>query len=180
MGVGVVTQRLVGSMRWTCVVLSDCAWTLDVGTIAVTKTSADSKVVTGCRMVSSINVPSATSVVSTFTCYIPSPCTSSRIFKAPAFCQSRNLRQHVTPEPDPISCGKYSHGIPVFNTKMIPAKRAQSCTLGRTPHHLARRFGLGSSGSITAHSSSLANSCSSYIGHVHRITRRAIRSTTFC
>jgi len=38
----------------------------------------------------------------------------------PASWHSRNLRQQVIPEPQPISCGRYSHGIPVCNTNKIP------------------------------------------------------------
>jgi len=72
-----------------------------------------------------------------------------------ASCQSRSRRQHVTPLPQPISWGSISHGMPDFNTKMIPASAARSEIGGRPP------FGLGclagKSGSITAHSSSLTN-----------------------
>ena len=58
----------------------------------------------------------------------------------PAFCQSLNLRQHVMPLPQPISCGRYSHGIPVRNTNSIPVRHARSGTRGRPP------LGLGGSG----------------------------------
>jgi len=38
----------------------------------------------------------------------------SRIFShTPASCQSRSRRQQVIPQPQPISCGRYSHWIPV-------------------------------------------------------------------
>ncbi len=69
--------------------------------------------------------------------------------------QSRRRRQQVTPLPQPISWGSISHGIPVFNTKMIPASAARSGTRSRPP------LGFGgsgdSSGWITSHSSSLTN-----------------------
>lgn len=75
--------------------------------------------------------------------------------QTPASCQSRNRRQRVTPLPHPISWGNISHGMPDFNTKMIPVRAARSEIGGRPP------FGFGcltgSSGSITAHSSSLTN-----------------------
>ncbi len=73
----------------------------------------------------------------------------------PACCQSRSLRQQVTPLPQPISCGSISQGKPLRSTKMIPARTDRSGTRGRPP------FGLGgscgSSGSIISHSSSVTN-----------------------
>jgi hypothetical protein len=108
--------------------------------------------------------------------------TRHTLSQTPASCQSRNLRQHVIPDPEPISCGKYSHGIPVFNTKMIPARHARSGTLGRPPRHLALRFCFGNSGSITAHSSSPTNSCThiasnSAVGNTGSIHHTACRAT---
>jgi hypothetical protein len=41
--------------------------------------------------------------------------------QTPALYQSRSLRQHVIPLPQPISAGKYSQGIPVFSTNRIPS-----------------------------------------------------------
>src|SRR6185437_16146715 len=35
-------------------------------------------------------------------------------FHTPRRCQARNRRQQVTPLPQPISCGKYSQGMPVW------------------------------------------------------------------
>ena len=32
------------------------------------------------------------------------------------------------PQPQPISCGRYSHGMPVFSTKMMPVSAARSGT----------------------------------------------------
>src|SRR5438132_11216203 len=58
----------------------------------------------------------------------------------PAFCQSRSLRQQVTPLPQPISCGSISQGRPLRSTKMIPVRAARSGTRGRPP------LGLGDSG----------------------------------
>ncbi len=45
--------------------------------------------------------------------------SSCRACQRPAACQSRSRRQHVMPEPQPISCGKYSQGMPVLRTKII-------------------------------------------------------------
>jgi hypothetical protein len=73
----------------------------------------------------------------------------------PARCQSRSLRQQVTPLPHPISGGRYSHGRPVLSTKMMPVRAARLDTLGRPP--LGFGGSGGSSGSITSHSSSESN-----------------------
>ncbi len=66
----------------------------------------------------------------------------------PAFCQSRRRRQQVIPEPQPISWGSISQGMPERKTNRMPVKAARSGTRGRPP------FGLGGSGgrrgSITA------------------------------
>ncbi|MGF6292634.1 hypothetical protein QFZ98_004564 [Paraburkholderia youngii] len=72
----------------------------------------------------------------------------------PACCQSRSLRQQLTPEPHPISAGKSRHRTPVFSTNRMPVSAARSGT-GLRPGYLKRR-GLagGSSGSISVHSSS--------------------------
>jgi hypothetical protein len=39
----------------------------------------------------------------------------------PASCQSRNRRQHATPEQPPISRGSISHGMPDRNTTRCPS-----------------------------------------------------------
>jgi hypothetical protein len=73
----------------------------------------------------------------------------------PPFCQSRSLRQHVTPLPQPISWGSISQGRPLLSTKTMPVRAARSGTRGRPP------LGLGGcggrSGSIISHSSSVTN-----------------------
>src|SRR5690606_11981001 len=38
----------------------------------------------------------------------------------PASVQSRSRRQQVMPEPYPSSCGKNSHGMPVYSTNKMP------------------------------------------------------------
>jgi len=77
--------------------------------------------------------------------------------QTPAFCQSRSLRQHVIPEPQPISFGRCSQPMPVFNTKSIPVKAARSETALR-PGYRNLRFRLGIIGSTIFHN------CSSNIG----------------
>ena len=75
----------------------------------------------------------------------------------PACCHSRSRRQQVTPDPQPNSWGRSFQLIPVRSTNMIPASAARSGTRGRP---LRPRFPLacgGSSGSTSAHSSSLTN-----------------------
>jgi hypothetical protein len=76
--------------------------------------------------------------------------------QTPAACHSANRRQQVMPDPQPISCGSISQGIPVLSTKTMPVRAARSQTRGRPP----RGCGLwtGISGSTFDHNSSLTNS----------------------
>ena len=70
----------------------------------------------------------------------------------PASCQSRKRRQHVDPDPQPISWGSISQGMPLFRTKTMPVRAARSSTRGLPPLGLG---GSGSnSGSTISHSSS--------------------------
>ena len=71
----------------------------------------------------------------------------------PAFCQSRSRRQQVIPEPQPISCGRSSHAMPVLSTNKIPVRAARFET-GFLPGYLNRRFFFGISGSTISHNSS--------------------------
>jgi hypothetical protein len=71
---------------------------------------------------------------------------------SPDSCQSRSRRQHVIPDPQAISWGRYSHGVPVLSTNKIPVKQARSETRGRPPFGLARSS--GSNGAIRSQSSS--------------------------
>lgn len=75
--------------------------------------------------------------------------------QTPACCQSRSRRQQVIPLPQPISRGRYSHGIPVVSTNTIPLKHARSGTRGRPGFFFGR--GSGSKGSTTFHNSSLTS-----------------------
>jgi hypothetical protein len=90
-----------------------------------------------------------------------------RASHTPASCQSRRRRQQVTPEPQPISWGNISHGMPVLSTKMMPLRAARSERRGRPPLGLGGSD--GSSGATKAQSSSLTRS---FIAQVyHAITR---------
>ena len=60
----------------------------------------------------------------------------------PAFCQSFKRRQHVCPEPQPISFGRYCQGIPVFSTKMMPVNTLRSSTGGLPPLGRGGRSGI--------------------------------------
>jgi len=72
----------------------------------------------------------------------------------PASRQSRNRRQQVTPEPQPISAGRSRQRSPVRNTNKMPLNAARSGT-GLRPGYFSRRgFGCGSKGSIRFHNSS--------------------------
>ena len=72
--------------------------------------------------------------------------------QTPASCQSRRRRQHVMPDPQPISWGCISHGIPDCSTKRMPVRAARSGRRGRPP--LGFGGSGGSSGSTTAQSAS--------------------------
>ena len=76
--------------------------------------------------------------------------------QTPACCQSRKRRQQVIPDPQPISWGRYSHGIPVLSTNRMPVSAARSGMRGRPGFSLSQRGG-GSSGATTAQSSLLTS-----------------------
>jgi hypothetical protein len=90
----------------------------------------------------------------------PASCNSSsrtwcKRCQTPASFHSCKRRQQVMPDPQPISWGKCSHGMPVFSTNRIPVNAARSGTLGRPVTCGAR---TGKTGSIRAHNSSLNSS----------------------
>src|SRR5439155_19743845 len=76
--------------------------------------------------------------------------------QTPASCHSRSRRQQVIPEPQPISCGKYSHGIPVCKTNKIPVSTLRSSSRLR-PGNRCRLGTFGINGSTNPHSSSDTN-----------------------
>lgn len=73
-------------------------------------------------------------------------------------CHNRNRRQHVMPEPQPISLGNISQGMPDFNTNRIPVSTRRLHN-GFRPVYRLRRCFFGKSGSISPHSSSSINGC---------------------
>lgn len=60
------------------------------------------------------------------------------------------------PEPQPISCGKYSQGIPVCSTNKIPVNTLRSSSRLR-PGNRCRLGTFGINDSTSSHSSSLTN-----------------------
>ena len=74
----------------------------------------------------------------------------------PARCQSRRRRQQVIPEPQPISGGSISQGMPLRKTKRMPVSAARSDRRGR-PRVPVRGGEGGSSGSINSQSASSTN-----------------------
>ena len=73
----------------------------------------------------------------------------------PACCQSRSLRQHVMPLPQPISWGSISHCKPVLSTNKMPVSTARLEMRGLPPLGLGGSG--GKSGSITSHNSSVSS-----------------------
>jgi hypothetical protein len=59
----------------------------------------------------------------------------------PACCQSRSRRQQLIPEPQPISCGSISQGIPLRSTKRIPVRQARSGKRGSATLQPPGRYG---------------------------------------
>lgn len=68
--------------------------------------------------------------------------------QTPARCQRTSRRQHVLPEPQPISFGSICHGSPLRKTNRMPVNAARSGMRGRPMACHRRRGGFGSSGSI--------------------------------
>ena len=77
-----------------------------------------------------------------------------RRFQTPARCHRTRRRQHVLPDPQPISPGNMFHGIPLRRTNRMPVKTARSGIGFRPAYCRFRGRRLGSSGSIRAHKSS--------------------------
>src|SRR5215204_1849292 len=80
-------------------------------------------------------------------------CSSSH---TPASCHSLSLRKQVIPEPQPISWGSISQGMPLLRTNNMAVRVARLSMRGLPP--LGLGGSSGSSGSITSHSSSVRSS----------------------
>jgi hypothetical protein len=74
----------------------------------------------------------------------------------PASCHSFKRRQQVIPDPQPISFGSISQGMPLFSTKTMPVRAARLSMRGLPP------WGFGGSGGrsgwMVSHSSSVTSS----------------------
>jgi hypothetical protein len=80
--------------------------------------------------------------------------TAWRRRQTPARCQRTKRRQHVLPDPQPISFGSICHGSPLRKTNRIPVSAARSGTRGRPILLNRRRGGFGNRGSMRLHKAS--------------------------
>lgn len=76
--------------------------------------------------------------------------------QTPRRCQCLSRRQHVIPEPQPISLGSISQGIPDLKTNKMPVSTRRSSRGRRPVYRLRLRF-LGNNGSMCVHNSSSIN-----------------------
>ena len=79
--------------------------------------------------------------------------TACRRFHTPARCQRTRRRQHVLPDPHPISFGSICQGRPLRKTNRMPVNVARGGIGGR-PIALNRRRGFGKSGSMRCQNAS--------------------------
>jgi hypothetical protein len=70
--------------------------------------------------------------------------TRCRFFHTPAFSQARSRRQHVIPDPQPISLGNISQGMPDIKTNKMPVRILRSSRGLRPGCFRRRRLGRGS------------------------------------
>jgi hypothetical protein len=101
----------------------------------------------------------------------------------PAFCHSCSRRQQVIPQPQPISCGRSSQPIPVFNTNNIPV-RASRFDIGFLPGCRNLRFFSGINGFMISHNSSLTigfamSSILAFLCNV-QLLMLSVKNTSFC
>ena len=80
--------------------------------------------------------------------------TAWRRVQTPRRCQASNRRQHVLPDPQPISVGSICQGMPLRSTNRMPVSTARSSRGRRPGCRRRRRLGGGSSGWIFAHRAS--------------------------
>ena len=72
--------------------------------------------------------------------------------QVPCCFQACSRRQQLIPEPQPISWGRYSHGIPVRRTNKIPVRACRFGIAGRPP--LGLGLSGGNNGSMNSHNAS--------------------------
>lgn len=92
-------------------------------------------------------------------CLAPRSCDSSTWCSCrhtPQRCQYFSRLQHVIPDPQPISFGSISHGMPERNTNRMPLSTARSSSGSRPLWRLRLRF-FGNNGSMRIHKSSSIN-----------------------
>ena len=75
-------------------------------------------------------------------------------FQTPARCHRTRRRQHVLPDPQPISLGSIFHGMPLRSTNRMPVNTARSGIGVRPACWRLRGRRLGNSGAIRVHNSS--------------------------
>ena len=75
-------------------------------------------------------------------------------FHTPARCHRTSRRQHVVPDPQPISRGSMFHGKPLRSTKIIPVSTARSGIGVRPAYRRLRGRRFGKSGSMRLQRSS--------------------------
>jgi hypothetical protein len=73
-----------------------------------------------------------------------------RRFQTPRRCHASSRRQHVLPDPQPISFGSICQGIPLRSTNRMPVRTARSSRGRRPGYRRRRRLGGGKSGWIFA------------------------------
>jgi len=98
----------------------------------------------------------------------------------PAFCHARSPRQQLMPEPQPISWGNISQGMPDCSTNKIPVSTRRLSRGLRPGYRLRRRLGAGRIGSINFHSSS-STSCRAMSPHQNKNMATIVQNLlSFC
>src|SRR5215213_10403678 len=82
--------------------------------------------------------------------------TRCSLSHTPASCHSFRRLQQVIPDPQPISWGSISQGMPLFSTKTMPVRAARSSMRGLPPWGFGGSGGR--SGSMVSHNSSVTSS----------------------
>ena len=104
--------------------------------------------------------------------------------QTPARCHSRSRRQQVIPQPQPISWGKSSQGMPVLSTNRMPVSVPRMVSRLR-PGFRNRRFLTGITGSMIAHNASSNNGLAmsnlpAFVGRGYSCYRTFGSKNSFC